>query len=339
LNTSSPLKFSLAFSEIEGDPTTVRDTIILADKLGFDGAWVADHFMPWLHAGNQSPFAWSLMASCLESTRNISVGPCVTTPIGGRYHPAVIAQASATLENMYPGRFRLSVGTGEAVNEARFPLGWPPMKERAERLTEGVQMIKNLWSRGEYLDFNGKYFPMEKVFLYTKPKQIPPIYFSSLGPKSAFLAGQSGDNLLTLIINVSDVGNTFQKCKDVIFPTFDAGVRSAGGDISSRQKCLSLSLGFEGREKYLANMKSSEGLYAKGAFDEPDPRVMGSRKFGTVTDDGILENVLFCSSWEVAVDVVKKIEEMGATEVSFYAGTDPDVIRQYAEKLLPHFRN
>src|SRR5271169_3334959 len=174
--------------------------------------------MPWAHSVNQSPFVWSLLASCLQGTNKISVGPCVTTPIGGRYHPMLIAQASGTLGSMYPSRFRLAVGSGEALNESYFPLGWPPIQERTDRLVEGIALIRKLWESEEFFDFHGKYFPMKSVYLYTKPQLIPPIYFSALGPKSAYYAGKVGDHLFTLIVNISAIANTFEKCKDKIFP-------------------------------------------------------------------------------------------------------------------------
>jgi len=333
---TSPLKISIGFGEAEG-ASVVRDRVLLADKLGFHGVWIADHFMPWFHSGKNSPFVWSLIASCLESTKNIKIGPCVTTPIGGRDHPALIAQASATIENMYPGRFRLSVGTGEAVNEARFSMGWPSLKERTERLVEGLDLIKELWASDEFVKHDGKYFPMNDVFLYTKPKQPPPIYFSCLGPKSAYLAGELGYDLLTLIVNGSDVGVTVQRCGDVIIPKFVAGVKSAGSDPKSKQKVVGLSLSFDSKEKFLSNARNSAGYYARGALDEPDPREMATRKSGSVTDEDLLKEYVYCSSWDDAIDVTKKIEEMGATEVFFWTGTDPDLITKYAEKILRYF--
>src|SRR5579872_2612697 len=152
------VRISLDIGENEKDPTEFRDAVVLADKLGFDVAWLGDHFMPWMDSGKRSAYVWSLIASALEASRKIKVGPYVTTPIGARYHPAIIAQASATLDNMYPGRFKLGVGTGEAVNEAMFlPSGWPRWKERTNRLVEGVELMRKMWSSGSFFDFTGSY--------------------------------------------------------------------------------------------------------------------------------------------------------------------------------------
>ena len=110
--------------------------------MGFYGAFFGDHFLPWVHEGGKSAFIWSLMGSALQATRKIKVGPLVTVPIGARSRPAIIAQAAATMDNMYPGRFLLNVGTGEAVNESFFLLKWPRWEERIERLNEGIALIR-----------------------------------------------------------------------------------------------------------------------------------------------------------------------------------------------------
>ena len=155
--------------------------------------------MPWMDSGKRSAFVWSLMGSALEASKKIQVGPYVSTPIGARYHPAIVAQASATLDNMYPGRFIIGVGTGEAVNEAMFlPSGWPRWKERTDRLVEGVELMKRLWSSDSYFDFQGNYFKMNQVFLYTKPKTNLKVYFSAVGEKFAEISGKYGDGLITL---------------------------------------------------------------------------------------------------------------------------------------------
>ena len=332
------LRISLAFGEAEGDPKEIQDSVILADKLGFEGTWLADHFMPWIHSQNQSPFVWSLMASCLERTDRIKIGPLVTTPVGGRYHPALIAQASATLDNMYKGRFRLAVGTGEAINEAHFPLGWPPFQDRMGRLVESVALIRKLWQSGDYFDFEGDYFPMRQVFLYTKPRQIPPIYFSSLGPKSAFYAGKFGDHLLTQIVNVNSVRNNLQSCKTKIFPSFEAGAKAAGKDPSKMEKAVVISLAFSKRDPYLASARKYAWLNTKGTLDESDPRKIERIDSSSVTDEDLLDYIFLCSNWDQAVDVLAKLQEMGISEVAIYMGKRHETMKNFSKKVLPHFR-
>lgn len=235
------MKISLDIGENEKDPAEFRDLIVLSEKLGYDVAWLGDHFMPWVDSGNRSAYVWSLMGSVLEATRKIKVGPYVTTPIGARYHPAIIAQASATLDNMYTGRFILGVGTGEAVNGVMFfPQGWPPGKERSDRLIEGVELMRKLWSSDSFFDFDGSYFKLKQVFLYTRPKTDLKIYFSAVGPKFAELSGIHGDGLITLTSR-----HSLEELRDLIFPCFDRGARSVGKDPSKIEKIISFNFTLE----------------------------------------------------------------------------------------------
>ena len=114
------------------DPMRFVKCAQLADKYDFDAAWFGDHLLPFFHSKNKTccPFVWSVFSVALERTRRIKIGPDVTSPIGGRFHPFIIAQATATLDNMYPGRFLLGVGSGEGINEARFFPDRVPKMER-----------------------------------------------------------------------------------------------------------------------------------------------------------------------------------------------------------------
>ncbi len=106
-------------------PCILLNAAVTAEKYGFDTIWFGDHLLPWVHNQNRSSFVWSVMPTALDRTNRIKVGPLVTSPIGGRYHPLIIGQATATLDNMYPGRFQLGVCSGEAINETNFfPRGW-----------------------------------------------------------------------------------------------------------------------------------------------------------------------------------------------------------------------
>ncbi len=186
---------------------------VLAEKYGFDTVWFGDHLLPWVHNQNKSAFVWSVMPLALDRTKRIKVGPLVTSPIGGRYHPAIIGQAAATLDNMYPGRFQLGVGSGEAMSETRFfPDGWPRWQERIERLSEAVVLIKRMWESEKYFTYEGKHFKMYNFYLYTKPKTKIPIYFAAQGRKAASYAGIYGDHLVTV--------NPPETCRDIVFPSF-----------------------------------------------------------------------------------------------------------------------
>ena len=313
-------------------PASSGTAVVLTEKLGFDVAWLGDHFMPWVHSGDRSAYVWSLMASCLEATKKIKIGPYVTTPIGGRYHPAMIAQASATLDNMYPGRLVLGIGTGEAMNEAPFMQKWPGWKERMHRLVEGTQLMRKLWTSKSYFDFKGEFFNANQVFLYTKPRTNLSILISSIGEKSAVLAGEYGDGIITL-----GSRNPPDKIRDVIFSRFAEGARKAKKDPAKLEKIVTISFTLDDRKTFLARPRGHAGNLAKGALDEPDPRKIEEMGNG-VSDDVLLGSTTFCSKWSDVVELVWKLREIGATQVVLPAGPDKKLIRTYTQKLLPHLR-
>lgn len=121
-----------------------------------------------------------------------------------RYHPAVVAQAWATMDSMYPGRVFLGVGTGEAMSDLPLGYQWPEYKERFQRLNESLETIKRLWAE-DFVTYDGEYYQLKKANLYTKPKTHIPIIISATGPTSAKLAGRHGDALLTFGMTPGEV--------------------------------------------------------------------------------------------------------------------------------------
>jgi coenzyme F420-dependent glucose-6-phosphate dehydrogenase len=323
------IKVGLDLGENEKDPGEFRDAVLLAEKLGFDVAWLGDHFMPWVHSGKRSSFVWPLIGACLQATRRIKVGPFVTTPIGGRYHPALVAQASATLDNMYPGRLALGVGTGEAMNEVPFLAGWPRWKERMARLLEGIKLMRKLWASDSYFDFNGRFFRAKQIFLYTKPSTKIPILVSATGRKSSRLAGEHGDGIITL-----GSRNPPDKIKDVIFSGFDSGARGVGKNPARMEKVVSASFSLDKPGAFLKQPRGHFGNFANGALDEPDPRRI-ERMGLTVPDDTLVHSTTFCSSWSEVAELVWKLKKIGATQVVLQSGPDERLIRTYARELLP----
>jgi coenzyme F420-dependent glucose-6-phosphate dehydrogenase len=328
----SRVRLSIDLGENYDDPIRFVECAAIADKYGFDTVWFGDHLMPWHHGGRKSAFVWSMMPTALDRTRNISVGPDVTCPIGGRYHPAIIAQAAATIDNMYPGRFRLAVGSGEAMNEAPFfPGGWPTWAERIERLAEAVVLVRKMWESAEYFTFEGKYFRMNNFFLYTKPKTRIPIYFSAIGEKAARYAGVYGDHLVTTI-------NSPRRCRDLIFPAFESSARKAGRDPATMEKMVYVDLFFGDKQRGVQGIKASgeAGVLAQGAFDEPDPRRIEEMS-RHVSDDKILENKFICSSADEVIEYVERYRKAGATHINLATGCSPDRIKMLGVKVLPYF--
>ncbi|WP_158237381.1 LLM class flavin-dependent oxidoreductase [Halegenticoccus soli] len=173
------------------------------EAAGFDSLWFGDHFQPWFHEGGRAPFAWSWIPAALERTDAIPIGVFVTPPLY-RYHPLIVANAAATIDELYPGRFRLGVGTGERMNEQPFVDEWPSWSERGARLAEAMDVVRRYWTEDDFFDYDGDHFSFDPVYPYEQPVADVPVYFAATGPKSARLAAEHGDHLVT-IASVPDV--------------------------------------------------------------------------------------------------------------------------------------
>jgi coenzyme F420-dependent glucose-6-phosphate dehydrogenase len=165
-----------------------------AEQAGFSYAMISDHYHPWLDAQGQSPFAWSVLGGIAQATSTLRVGTAVTCPTT-RYHPAIVAQAAATVATMMPDRFILGVGTGELLNEHVVGEPWPSHPKRAEMLAEAVEIIRRLWS-GNLVRHYGRHYTVETARLYSLPERPPPIVVAAGGPRAAKLAGRIGDGMV-----------------------------------------------------------------------------------------------------------------------------------------------
>jgi probable non-F420 flavinoid oxidoreductase len=163
-----------------------------AAAAGFQAAMCSDHFLPWTAAQGQSGFAWSWLGAALQAT-SLSFG--VVNAPGYRYHPAIIAQAAATLAEMYPGRFWLAVGSGEWLNEHITGERWPPKAERNQRLRECADVMRALWA-GETVTHHGL-ITVEEARLFTRPAQPPLLIGAALTPATAEWLGGWADGMVT----------------------------------------------------------------------------------------------------------------------------------------------
>ena len=166
----------------------VRD----AESAGFAGVMCADHYHPWLEEQGHSGFAWSWLGAALEAT-SLSYG--VVNAPGDRYHPAIVAQAAATLAEMYPDRFWIAVGSGEALNEHVTGNRWPPKPERNARLLECVEVMRALW-KGETVTHHGL-VTVEEARLYSRPARPPRLVGAAVSEKTAEWVGEWADALVT----------------------------------------------------------------------------------------------------------------------------------------------
>ncbi len=201
-----------------------------SEQAGFGGVMAADHFHPWVPQQGQSPQVWPWMGALGLATQKVTFGPGVTCA-SYRYHPAIIAQLAATLAVMYPRRFWLGIGTGEALNEHVVGGEWPDAPERLERMVESIEIIKQLFT-GKKVRYSGKHLRMESARLYTRPETPCPIYIAASGPKTAETAGRLCDGLIT-------PAAPQEKLKTLI-ESFEKGAREAGKEPAIMPKLLQL---------------------------------------------------------------------------------------------------
>lgn len=169
----------------------------LAEDAGFDFIWTSDHFHPWFHTDAEAGFAWSWMGAATERL-SLPIGTCVT-PATGHYHPGVIAQAFATIQEMHDERVVLGLSTGEAMNETPLGFDWPEYPERRDRLEEALEIICRLWEEDDFVTYEGDRFDLNEARLYTMPERSPEIHVAANGPSTARLAARYADGFITVI--------------------------------------------------------------------------------------------------------------------------------------------
>lgn len=177
-------------------PSEAVDVAVLADTQGFAGIGLADRFQPWLPSQGNASFAWTVLGAIGQRTTGAL---SLTTAPGYRMHPAGIAQAAATLAALYPGRHRLTLATGDAIDEHVTAAYWPEVHERASRMFEAAELIRKLFhssSKNADARHDGPHFRMESARLWTMPETLPPVQVWAAGPVTARRAGRSLDGIV-----------------------------------------------------------------------------------------------------------------------------------------------
>ncbi|RYZ52001.1 MAG: TIGR03885 family FMN-dependent LLM class oxidoreductase [Sphingobacteriales bacterium] len=190
-------------------PSQLKDWVIKAEEAGFQAINSSDHFNPWSERQGQSGFSFAWLGAVMEAT-SLPFG-MVCAP-GQRYHPAIVAQAAATLAEMFEGRFSMALGSGEALNERITGERWPSKQERNERLLECVRIMRGLLA-GDTVTHSGK-VKVDSARLYTRPRQKPMLLAAALTPETAGWAGEWADGLITInqsLPRLRDIVETFRR--------------------------------------------------------------------------------------------------------------------------------
>ncbi|WP_166354770.1 TIGR03557 family F420-dependent LLM class oxidoreductase [Phytoactinopolyspora limicola] len=242
-------------------PAEAVQLAVDAEDAGFDGIMADDHFQPWTPHQGQAGFVWNVMTAMAERTRG-GVGVGATCP-SFRWHPAVVAQAAATLESMYPGRHWLGIGSGEAISEHVVGGYWPEAPQRIARMFEAIEIIQKLFS-GRDVRHDGRFFTLERTRLWTRPATPPPIYVATSGPVTARRAGAACDGIITVATSREKVA--------ALFGRFDEGARSAGKDPDTLAKVVQVHLSWAPDEDEAAAQAVREWPNGAMRFSKADVR-------------------------------------------------------------------
>jgi len=220
-------------TEAFGPQELVHQTV-RAEQAGFDFVEMSDHFHPWLDVQGHSSFTWSVLGAMAARTERIGLATGVTCPMI-RYHPAVIAQAAATVQLLSGNRFTLGIGSGERLNEHVVGAGWPAVRKRHEMLREALEIIRLLW-QGGYQSYDGKHLQLEDARVFDLPDQLPVIAVASGGHNASAIAAELGDGLFAteprpdLVAAYRDAGGTGPRYAEVPLawaPDVETAVASA----------------------------------------------------------------------------------------------------------------
>jgi G6PDH family F420-dependent oxidoreductase len=174
-------------------PPQIVEQARLAEQAGFDFVELSDHFHPWLESQGHSGFTWTMLGSMAAVTDRIGLVTGVTCP-SFRYHPAIVAQAAATVAILSEGRFTLGVGSGERLNEHVVGREFPGVRRRHEVFREALEIIRLLW-QGGYRSYEGKHLRLEDARLFDLPDTPPLMPVAAGGPEAARIAAELGDGL------------------------------------------------------------------------------------------------------------------------------------------------
>jgi G6PDH family F420-dependent oxidoreductase len=300
----------------------------LAEGAGFTSVMASDHFHPWTPSQGQSGFVWSWLGA-LGATTTLRFGTGVTPP-GPRYHPAIIAQAAATLEQMFPGRFWLGLGAGEALNEHITGEYWPEGPIRLEKLTEGIEIIQKLFT-GKVSKYNGKHFRLESAKLYTRGENPPPIYVATAGPIQSERTGRTCDGIITVGAADEKIG--------MLMARFEKGARDAGKDPSTMPRLIQLHISWAdtieaATENAVQEWPNGGMNFPKGDIRNPEDFEAMSR---LVRPENYTNRVMISTDLDEHAAHIQRYVDLGFTEIYLHnVGRNQEAfIKTFGEQVFP----
>ncbi len=313
-------------------PTDLLDWCSQAESAGFSaGFMVSEHFHPWTPQQGQSAFAWSFMGA-LGTRTTLPFGSAVTCP-GFRYHPAVIAHAAATLGAMYPGRFYLGLGAGEALNEHVVGGVWPEIGVRSAMLFESIEIINKLFT-GNVVKHKGEFFTLESAKLYTRPEQPVPIYVATAGPINARKTGKFADGIITVGAADEKIGMLWAK--------YEEGAREAGKDPSGSPKLLQIHISWARTDQEAVDQAVLE--WPNGGMPFPKQDIRNPEDFAAmarlVGPDDFKNRVLMTADLSAHAAHIQHYLDMGFDEVHLHnvGRNQAEFIEVFGKDVLPRLK-
>jgi coenzyme F420-dependent glucose-6-phosphate dehydrogenase len=316
-------------------PNELLEYALLAEQRGFDSVFISDHFQPWRHHGGHAPYSIAWMGAVGARTSHILIGTSVLTPTF-RYHPAVVAQAFATLGTMFPQRVILGVGTGESLNEVpAIGLTWPEPKERTARLKEALALIRQLWTQ-ERISFRGQFYRTENATIYDRPTIAPPIYVAAAGPVLAKYAGEHASGY------ICTSGKAPQLYRDTLLPNVATGIQTSGRKPEDVDMMIEMKVSFDtDPQRALADTRqwAALALSAEEKIGVEDPLEM-ERLAQALPAERAAQRWIVSTDPDEHVERIRPYLEMGFRHLVFHA-PGPDqahFLNLYADQVLPRLR-
>lgn len=302
-------------------PTNLLEYAILAEKYGFDACHSSDHFHPWSIRQGHSGYSFAWLGAAMQATKfPFSI---ITAP-GQRQHPAIVAQAIATLLEMFPERLEIALGSGEALNEKITGTEWPEKPMRNERLKECYHIMTDLF-KGEKVSHDGMVKILEAK-LYDRPDKAPKLMCAAITKETAKWAGSWADGLLT-------VAQPHDKLYELI-----QGFKDNGGEGKPIHLQVSMS--------YAATQHEAiEGAYEQFRNNIIDAPLLGDvfrvSEFDELgektTRQDLMQKIRVSADLNYQIDLLYKDMELGIDNIILHNVNlgQQKFIEDFGEKVLP----
>lgn len=306
-----------------------------AEQCGFDSVVVSDHYQPWRHVNGHAPYSFAWLAALGERTSRVRLGTSVVTPTF-RYHPAIVAQAMGTLDQLAPGRVFLGVGTGESLNEvAVLGIEWPGFKERFGRLREAVQLMRKLWTE-DFVTFEGQYYQTKRATVYDKPTGRLPLYVAGTGGQAAKFAGRVADGF------ICTSGKPMELYRDTLLPGVRDGAAAVNRFADDLELMIEMKVSYDtDHQKALDNTRvwAALALSPEDKVDVHDPAEM-ERKAEALPLERIASRWIVSDSPDEQVRQIMPYLELGFTHLVFHApGEDQRrFLDLFSRDVMPRLR-